>query len=540
MANFALDPQHYVPVGHHIIDGGAHRLPCTFVSPPSPIVRSHESFMIVEVMPVPPLLQMGQGFRGVQGFHDGCLMFLGVPLDLRNTENLRAAVNTFGQFHHWVSDDPYLVRSIVFASFPEDFLVPRDQMPQDEDPMPIDGNPHPLPGHLIHEDNLFALPPYPALGWNDVPPPPHPMDDNQGGGWGWHANEQNAQEVPVQVELAPDQESMVINQQDFSGSISQSVSQVPDDPIVHDVEIVQGPAVIVQVPVDIGNVALDAQLDVAPVELVLVGGDLQIGIQPAVDVDENFIQMHEALVDPDALAIVPYQPPVLLQQNLVVGRVHVAYGPPLPPEMAWRRTFGTLLGRCSTLQVPKPVLQSSFGSLVLSKRSWSLAFEKDHWVSDFITDYSASMVAPLSALPPPRGLARDLFPDSQMELEHDSGLHEQISFSAPSLKKKKAPKRSCPPVVDSELRRCTRSSAKRDGFKPVLQALPMSEPKKKKPRSKPLMDDGSASRMPLVPPPTPIRHIQQIGADLGISAEKLSVDALMADPSSTKVKSSHD
>ena len=113
-------------------------------------------------------------------------------------------------------------------------------------------------------------------------------------------------------------------------------------------------------------------------------------------------------------------------------------------------------------------------------------------------------------------------------------------FFAPSLKKKKAPKRSCTPVVDSELHRCTRSSAKRDGFKPVFQALPMVEPKKKKPRSKPLMDDGPASRMPSVPPPTPIRHIQQIGADLGISADKLSVDALMADPSSAKDKSSHD
>ena len=68
----------------------------------------------------------GEGFRGVQGFRQGCLMFLGVPLDLRNEENLRAAVNTFGKFHHWISDDPYLVRSIVFTSFPEDILVPRD------------------------------------------------------------------------------------------------------------------------------------------------------------------------------------------------------------------------------------------------------------------------------------------------------------------------------------------------------------------------------------------------------------------------------
>uniref|UniRef100_A0A453RVW3 RRM domain-containing protein n=1 Tax=Aegilops tauschii subsp. strangulata TaxID=200361 RepID=A0A453RVW3_AEGTS len=62
----------------------------------------------------------GLGFRGQHGFRDGCLMFLGIPLDLGNTENIRAAVNTFGKFQHWVEDDPYMVRSIVFASFPED------------------------------------------------------------------------------------------------------------------------------------------------------------------------------------------------------------------------------------------------------------------------------------------------------------------------------------------------------------------------------------------------------------------------------------
>ena len=50
-------------------------------------------------------------------------MFLGIPLDLRNTRNIRAAVNTLGTFQHWVSDDPYIVRTIVFASFPEDVFV---------------------------------------------------------------------------------------------------------------------------------------------------------------------------------------------------------------------------------------------------------------------------------------------------------------------------------------------------------------------------------------------------------------------------------
>lgn len=149
----------------------------------------------------------GVGFRGAHGFCDGCLMFLWIPLDLRNTENIHAAVNIFGKFHHWVEEEPYMVRSIVFASFLEDILVPRDvvftdfaayggakvswttpfyilganfadQMPGNEDPMPLDGNHHPLPGGLVPDVHNFVLPPYPAIGWNDLPPVPPPMHDN--------------------------------------------------------------------------------------------------------------------------------------------------------------------------------------------------------------------------------------------------------------------------------------------------------------------------------------------------------------------------
>ena len=68
----------------------------------------------------------GESFRGVQAFWQGLLIFLGIPLDLRNEEGIQAVVNTFGKFHHWISQDPYLVRTLVFASFPEDILVPRD------------------------------------------------------------------------------------------------------------------------------------------------------------------------------------------------------------------------------------------------------------------------------------------------------------------------------------------------------------------------------------------------------------------------------
>ena len=49
----------YVPVGHHIIDGGDARWPRTFVTPHVPIVRRHEDFMLAEVMPMPPASQIG-------------------------------------------------------------------------------------------------------------------------------------------------------------------------------------------------------------------------------------------------------------------------------------------------------------------------------------------------------------------------------------------------------------------------------------------------------------------------------------------------
>jgi len=53
MANYELDPQRFVPVGHHIIDGGDHRLPRTFFTPAARPTRRHEYYMVPEVMPGP-------------------------------------------------------------------------------------------------------------------------------------------------------------------------------------------------------------------------------------------------------------------------------------------------------------------------------------------------------------------------------------------------------------------------------------------------------------------------------------------------------
>ena len=92
------------------------------------------------------------------------------------------------------------------------------------------------------------------------------------------------------------------------------------------------------------------------------------------------------------------------------------------------------------------------------------------------------------------------------------------------------------PIVETSVRRCTRGSLQRDGFKPVFQELPMQS-KRRKPKPKPFSATGSDNlqdeQLEDLPPPTPINKLQQIGKELGIADELLSVEKLMADPTAT-------
>ena len=185
----------------------------------------------------------GEGFRAIHVHRTVWLMLIGVPLDYCNTRCLSEMIGTFGQFLDWEHTDRRLVRSLVRVSFPENALVPRDilfrefapwggsvvswtapvyilttgfadaALPVDEDLMPINGNPHPMPGDPIPAAPVWALPPYPALGWNEVPVRHH---DNQGNfdnnevqneaadaGWPMWQEEQVAQNDPIQVEQPP-------------------------------------------------------------------------------------------------------------------------------------------------------------------------------------------------------------------------------------------------------------------------------------------------------------------------------------------------
>ena len=89
------------------------------------------------------------------------------------------------------------------------------------------------------------------------------------------------------------------------------------------------------------------------------------------------------------------------------------------------------------------------------------------------------------------------------------------------------------PTLVSEVRRSARLSAISNGFKPAsLQSPVNQDPKKRKktPKASPI-GDIPPPRTP--PPPTPIKTMQTIGAQLGIAPSKLSRDQLMADLSTS-------
>ena len=71
-------------------------------------------------------------------------------------------------------------------------------------------------------------------------------------------------------------------------------------------------------------------------------------------------------------AIVIYQPPLFVPEVELPAAVPFEH--PLPPEMLWRRSFENLLQAPVVFNVPKPVAMQPFEPMVLSKRSWDLAF----------------------------------------------------------------------------------------------------------------------------------------------------------------------
>ena len=359
----------------------------------------------------------GINYRATQGFRRGWVMLLGVPLDYRRSQYFADVISTFGRFHHWHQDDPMLIRSLAYVSFPAPTLVPRsvtyreyadfggariswsapvyilsadfaDVLPADEDPMPFNGNPHPLPGNLQFDNHNWVMPEFPELGWNDVP---HPVNEQQ------HNDVHPVQEAVQheEVQEIQSQESIVLQHSDDS----------------------------------VNNVDNAAEVAV---------------FQPPMG---------------------PQQPPLL------IGQVFTIYGPILPPEMQWQRTFEKMLPFMWSSDIPQFVFKSDIGAL-LNKQSWEILCNA--LASNLqLLPAPASPICSVPAAPVKRPVARALCFDDIAE-----PVAEAFEFSAVpqvSLKRGRKPKASRV-IVDSEVRRSARLSALHDGYRKVTAGTPSKKP----------------------------------------------------------------
>jgi hypothetical protein len=84
-----------------------------------------------------------------------------------------------------------------------------DDLPADEDQMPPDGNPHPLPGDLLPNHHNFVGPQYPEIGWDALPEPDVPVNQQ---------HDDNIEDNMNMEEVENVQESMILNPSDASGS----------------------------------------------------------------------------------------------------------------------------------------------------------------------------------------------------------------------------------------------------------------------------------------------------------------------------------
>lgn len=204
---------------------------------------------------------------------------------------------------------------------------------------------------------------------------------------------------------------------------------------------------------------------------------------------------------------------------------------PLPPELVWKRSFENLLEGPTVFEVPKLLFMQPVSPVVLSKRSWDLAFQQDGlplltWKEQEVPEVRPVARALFTA---PRAVVQD-----QPQVQQVSD--EDFSFSSQCAKKGRRPRKTLAPtpIVETSMRRCTRGSVQRDGFKPIFHEL-ASQHKRKRPKSKPftaVMSDDPAhgGTSVSVPPATPINRIQEIGQDLGIEDKYLTVEALTMDP----------
>ena len=231
------------------------------------------------------------------------------------------------------------------------------------------------------------------------------------------------------------------------------------------------------------------------------------------------------------------QPGAPLQPPLHIGQVLTIFGPVLPPDMLWKRSFEKMMPSVCFSEIPKLMFKSGFGTLLLSNKSWDVCYN-GYDLSIVLPPVPASSSVSTRLLSPAkRPVARALCFDDISE-----PVTESFEFTAaPKVTLKRERKKKSAALVETEVPSSARLSALRDGYRlrssgSKSTGLNRSPHTQKKRKTKSAQSDGTST----VPPPTAIVDLQRIGARLRIAPEKITADKLVANPAQPTSSNSSD
>jgi hypothetical protein len=216
------------------------------------------------------------------------------------------------------------------------------------------------------------------------------------------------------------------------------------------------------------------------------------------------------------------------------------FGPEIPPDMVWDKIFASWLPQLMSSSIPIAFRSCSFTALLQGKRSWADAFQQFNGFIISRTAHSSSCGRPAR-----RRVARSLNFSVEGEAVGNVGednLSPGFASSPITVQRKKRgkAKKYDTPLVDTSVRRCTRSMIKNNGYRPApvsdggrsnakrvkTQMKDMKDAKDVKGKGK-KMEDNLEKEDPELPQ-TPIHVLQAIGIGLGIDPAKLTEEKLNA------------
>jgi hypothetical protein len=247
------------------------------------------------------------------------------------------------------------------------------------------------------------------------------------------------------------------------------------------------------------------------------------------------VDMEDDAVD-QQIILVQNQAPA--QQNILhIGLVRTVFGPVVPPSMQWKAVLDVVIPELLLSAPSRSVFTMPILPFMFSKTNCLLP------LLSILPAMDKALPIEFSIISEQRSVARSIYFD---EVDAVPTQREPTLFSASPIqlagKKRKCHAKKVvveAPVIDNVYRHSTRSSVKRDGYRPLSMSDTVSRPRKRTKKVKVIpmaqTEDGPAAVDNI--PETPIQVIQNVGTGLGIDPELLTVEKLKAAPKITKKKS---